>query len=157
MDATLLFDPDNPPTPACHAPTIAALPGRLVAAWFAGSHEKHPDVGIWCAVRTNGAWQPPRQVADGGGEACWNPVLCNTSAGLHLFYKVGVSPARWRGAVLTSTDGGETWRNGGELPAPWLGPVKNKPLVLENGGSFVSIEPRRRRLALPLRNLLARP
>ena len=131
--AAFVFDPDSPPTPACHAPTIAALPDRLVAAWFAGSHEKNPDVGIWCAINRNDRWETPRQVADGWGEACWNPVLCNTAAGLHLFYKVGVSPARWRGAVLTSTDGGETWRDRGELPAPWLGPVKNKPLALANG------------------------
>ena len=133
MHSAFIFDADNPPTPACHAPTIAALPDRLVAAWFAGSHEKNPDVGIWCAINRNGAWEAPRQVADGWGEACWNPVLCDTPAGLHLFYKVGVSPARWRGAVLTSTDGAETWRDRGELPAPWLGPVKNKPLALANG------------------------
>ena len=133
MHTAFIFDPDDPPTPACHAPTIAALPDRLVAAWFAGSHEKNPDVGIWCAVNRNGDWETPRQVADGWGEACWNPVLCDTTAGLHLFYKVGESPGRWRGAALTSTDGGETWRDRGELPAPYLGPVKNKPLVLANG------------------------
>ena len=133
MHHAFIFDPDNPPTPACHAPTIAALPDRLVAAWFAGSHEKNPDVGIWCAINRNGEWEAPRQVADGWGEACWNPVLCDTTAGLHLFYKVGVSPGRWRGAVLTSLDGGETWRDRGELPTPYLGPVKNKPLVLANG------------------------
>ena len=133
QNSVFIFDPDNPPTPACHAPTIAALPDRLVAAWFAGSHEKNPDVGIWCAINRNGDWETPRQVADGWGEACWNPVLCDTTTGLHLFYKVGTSPGRWRGAVLTSRDGGETWHDRGELPAPYLGPVKNKPLVLANG------------------------
>ena len=133
METAFVFDPESPPTPACHAPTIVALPDRLVAAWFAGRHEKNPDVGIWCAIRRDGAWEAPRQVADGWGEACWNPVLADTAAGLHLFYKVGLSPSQWRGAVLTSMDGGGTWRDGGTLPEPFLGPVKNKPLVLPDG------------------------
>lgn len=133
MQHAFIFDPDNPPTPACHAPTIAALPDRLVAAWFAGSHEKNPDVGIWCAINRSGHWETPRQVADGWGEACWNPVLGADTDGLHLFYKVGPSPARWRGALLQSADGGETWQDRGELPEPFLGPVKNKPLALANG------------------------
>ena len=133
MDAAFVFDPDNPPTPACHAPTIVALPDRLVAAWFAGSHEKNPDVGIWCAIHRDGRWRAPRQVADGRGEACWNPVLAETADGLALFYKVGPSPSRWRGAVLVSNDGGETWQDRGELAAPFLGPVKNKPITLPEG------------------------
>lgn len=130
---TFLFDPDEPPTPACHAPTIVALADRLVVAWFAGTREKHPDVGIWTAVSSNGRWGPPRQVADGGGEACWNPVLFDTPRGLRLFYKVGASPGTWRGEVLTSDDAGETWRAGPDLPHGFLGPIKNKPLTLDNG------------------------
>lgn len=142
MDAAFVFDPDKPPAPACHAPTIVALPNRLVAAWFAGSHEKNPDVGIWCASCQDGAigrgyggyeWSTPRQVADGWGEACWNPVLVEGTDGLYLFYKVGASPSRWRGAILRSADGGETWHDCGELPPPYLGPVKNKPLALAGG------------------------
>ena len=32
----------------CHASTICRLPdGTLGVAWFAGSHEKAPDVAIW--------------------------------------------------------------------------------------------------------------
>ena len=129
---TFVFDPDEAPTLACHAPTIVALADRLVAAWFAGTHEKHPDVGIWTATWSNG-WGPPRQVADGAGEACWNPVLFDTPDGLRLFYKVGASPGTWRGEVLTSHDAGETWRTGPHLPDGFLGPIKNKPLALDNG------------------------
>ena len=133
MHHAFIFDPDNPPTPACHAPTIAALPDRLVAAWFAGSHEKNPDVGIWCAINRNGDWETPRQVADGWGEACWNPVLCDTSAGLHLFYKVGVSPGRWRGAVLTSSDGGQTWTR---PRSPQPGSARGLPLAWKAPGAL---------------------
>jgi hypothetical protein len=28
----------------------------LFAAWFGGTEEKHPDVGIWVSRRENGRW-----------------------------------------------------------------------------------------------------
>ena len=133
-----VFDPDVAPTPACHAPTIVALSDRLVVAWFGGTHEKNPDVGIWVSGSRGldpgaGDWDPPRQVADGDGQACWNPVLVNTADGLLLFYKVGESPSKWRGEVLRSGDNGATWEPGPKLPTGFLGPIKNKALVLDNG------------------------
>ena len=33
------------PHPQCHASTIVECPQGLVAAWFGGTQEKHPDVG----------------------------------------------------------------------------------------------------------------
>lgn len=133
-----VFDPDNPPTPACHAATIAVRDELLVVAWFGGTHEKHPDVGIWVAAsRTHDPgpadWEPPRMVADGSGQACWNPVLADTDDGLLLFYKVGESPGTWHGEVLRSSDGGDTWEPGPVLPEGFLGPVKNKPVKLRGG------------------------
>lgn len=133
MDAAFIFDPDSPPTPTCHAPTIAVLPDRLAAAWFAGTREGDADVGIWTALRRDGRWERPRRVADGDGEPCWNPVLAVCGETLRLFYKVGPSPSRWRGAVLDSVDGGATWRPGPALPPGFLGPIKNKPLELAGG------------------------
>ena len=107
-------------------------------AWFGGTQEKNPDVGIWVAVSRGldpsaDDWQTPRQVADGDGQACWNPVLVDTADGLLLFYKVGESPSRWRGEVLCSRDDGATWDSGPRLPPGFLGPIKNKPLVLTGG------------------------
>ena len=133
-----VFDPDNPPTPACHAATIVALEDRLVAAWFGGTHEKNPDVGIWVAASRgldpgDGDWETPHQIADGDGQACWNPVLADTADGLLLFYKVGESPGTWHGEALRSRDRGATWEPGPKLPAGFLGPIKNKPLPFANG------------------------
>ena len=133
-----VFDPDNPPTPACHAATIVALADRLVVAWFGGTQEKNPDVGIWVAASRGldpggGDWEAPRQVADGDGQACWNPVLADTADGLLLFYKVGKSPGTWHGEMMRSCDGGVRWEAGPALPTGLLGPIKNKPLMLANG------------------------
>src|SRR5690606_13954311 len=42
----LIYPLDNKPTPQCHASTIVETPAGMVAAFFAGTREKDPDVGI---------------------------------------------------------------------------------------------------------------
>ncbi|RUL87108.1 sialidase [Tautonia sociabilis] len=137
---------DQEPTPQCHAATIAeAKGGTLVASWFGGTHEKHPDVGIWVARKApGGEWSAPVEVADGeqyetpDGEVhrhpCWNPVLFQPEDGpLLLFYKVGPSPRDWWGMLTTSDDGGQSWSEPRRLPEGILGPIKNKPIALPDG------------------------
>ena len=128
------------PYPECHASTIVEVaPGQLAAAWFGGTKERHPDVGIWFARHENGRWLPAVEVAngvqpDGTRQPTWNPVLfAPKNAPLQLFYKVGPSPSKWWGMVITSTDGGRTWSAPRLLPDGILGPVKNKPLELADG------------------------
>jgi predicted neuraminidase len=127
------------PHPECHASTIVECPQGLVSAWFGGTYEKHPDVGIWVSRKIAGKWEAPREVQNGVQEnqtrhPCWNPVLFQPMAGpLLLFYKVGPSPETWWGMLSTSTDGGKTWSPGKKLPAGILGPVKNKPVTLASG------------------------
>lgn len=130
---------NDAPFPSCHASTIAESQDALVAAWFGGTHERHPDVGIWVARKTHGRWSRPIEVATGASESgdrlpTWNPVLFQPSEGpLLLFYKVGPTPRDWWGMLITSTDGGETWSDPKRLPAGVIGPVKNKPIELANG------------------------
>jgi predicted neuraminidase len=125
--------------PQCHASTLAEAKGGLVAAWFGGTYEKHPDVGIWVSRHEGGKWTAPVEVANGvqeGGKRhpCWNPVLFQPSQGpLLLFYKVGPSPSRWWGMLLTSEDGGKTWSKPSRLPDGIWGPIKNKPIELPGG------------------------
>jgi len=128
------------PYPSCHASTLEETSeGTLVAAWFGGTRERHPDVGIWFARFEEGTWQPAREVATGEWEdgeryPTWNPVLFQPSEGpLHLFYKVGPSPGSWWGMVMTSEDGGRTWNEPQALPEGILGPIKNKPVELADG------------------------
>jgi predicted neuraminidase len=129
---------ESAPYPACHASTIAEVDGALVASWFGGTHERHPDVGIWVARNVGKGWSKPIEVANGvvDGERypTWNPVLFQPSNGpLLLFYKVGPTPQNWWGMLITSDDGGHTWSEPRRLPDGVLGPIKNKPIELDGG------------------------
>lgn len=127
------------PFRSCHASTIAETENGLVVAWFGGDREGAENVGIWLSRFEEGRWTAPTEVATGVQEngtrhPCWNPVLFRPRKGpLFLFYKVGPSPSRWWGMVTTSSDGGRTWEPGKRLPEGFLGPIKNKPVELEDG------------------------
>src|SRR6516225_4411895 len=56
---------EKAPFPQCHASTLAETKGGLVAAWFGGTREKNPDVGIWVSRLEADKWSTPVQVADG--------------------------------------------------------------------------------------------
>lgn len=130
---------EEAPFPECHATTLAETNEGVVAAWFGGTYEKHPDVGIWFARRTPEGWTKPVEVANGVESAevrypCWNPVLHQAGSGkLLLFYKVGPSPSDWWGMLITSDDGGQSWSQPQRLPDGILGPIKNKPVQLADG------------------------
>lgn len=100
LSANFIYE--SAPFPSCHASSIEETANGLIATWFGGTHEKHPDVGIWVsrlpyADHTNttptkttptktthisGTWSKPVEVANGKGAApdgkqlpTWNPVL----------------------------------------------------------------------------------
>src|SRR3954471_3964959 len=105
LSAQLLANADEPglvksefvfesaPVAQCHASTLAETGDTLVAAWFGGTREKNPDVGMLMSRRQGNAWSAPVEVANGVQEngtryPCWNPVLFQPKAGrLMLFYK----------------------------------------------------------------------
>ena len=130
---------EHAPFPAAHASTIVETEAGLVAAWFAGTREGHGDVGIWVARHEHGHWLHPIEVANGRiafrrRYPCWNPVLFQPKGEpLLLFYKLGPSPSRWWGMLLTSDDAGCSWSEPRRLPKGILGPIKNKPIVLSDG------------------------
>lgn len=140
----LIYPLDDKPTPECHASTIEQIEGGFVAAWFGGTYERHPDVGIWVSQNLDGTWSHPVQVATGFQNdslryPCWNPVLFQPEDGpLMLFYKVGPNPREWWGMLTTSENNGRTWTDPVKLGknekiGHLLGPVKNKPIQLEDG------------------------
>jgi predicted neuraminidase len=131
---------EQAPFPSCHASTLAETKAGLVAAWFGGTAEKNPDVGIWFSRQDGDGWSAPVEVANGIQSdsrtryPCWNPVLFQPQNGpLLLFYKVGPSPSKWWGMLIRSTDGGASWSSPQRLPEGMLGPIKNKPVLLPDG------------------------
>ncbi len=126
---------DDLPTRSCHAATLAEVaPGRLMAAWFGGSQEGQRDVRIWGAHYQQGQWSTPVLLtgfsSGTGGEAHWNPVLFNTANVLNLHFKMGESPRLWRGFYMTSSDQGKSWSSVQPHQDGFLGPVRNKPVIL---------------------------
>ena len=126
------------PFPEAHASTIVETKkGDLVVAYFGGTKERNPDVCIWVSRKPKSAneWTAPVMVADGvfGDKryACWNPVLYEMPNGeLWLFFKIGASVGEWTGWLTKSKDGGRTWSRREPLPDGFLGPVKNKPELI---------------------------
>jgi len=143
ISGELIYALDQKPTPECHASTIVETPTGILAAWFGGKHEKNKDVGIWISHLVDGKWEKAVEVVNGVQDSftrypCWNPVLFQAKEGpLMLFYKVGPSPREWWGELMTSEDGGRTWspsrRLGSSRLGYLMGPVKNKPIQLEDG------------------------
>ncbi|MBA4053477.1 MAG: sialidase [Marivirga sp.] len=139
----LIYPLNRKPTAECHASTIVELSDGLMAAWFGGTEERHPDVGIWISYY-NGTWSQPVQVVSGFQNdslryPTWNPVLFKPKQGpLMLFYKEGPNPRDWWGMLMTSDNEGKTWSIPRRLGKDsrighLLGPVKNKPIQLEDG------------------------
>jgi len=138
MKSEFIFE--TAPFPSSHASTIVETKAGLLAAWFGGPHERHPQVVIWTARYEGHNWSKPVQVADGIQEdgktryPCWNPVLFQPKTGpLLLFFKVGPSPSEWWGMLMTSSDGGGTWSKPRPLPEGQVGPVRYKPVPLPAG------------------------
>ena len=130
----------NASFPECHASTITETARGLVAAWFGGTEEKNPDVGIWSSYHDGGGWSSPKEWADGVQHAnlrypTWNPVLFQPrgDSPLMLFFKVGPDPRNWWGEVMVSHDAGRSFRERRRLPESIDGPVRSKPLLLPDG------------------------
>ncbi|MDB4666181.1 exo-alpha-sialidase [Akkermansiaceae bacterium] len=130
----------NAPHKECHASTLAQTSRGLVAAWFGGTKEKNPDVGIWSSYHDGKRWSSPRQWADGLQHKnlrypCWNPVLYQPEANepLMLFFKVGPNPREWWGELMLSHDRGRSFQPAQRLPEGIDGPVRSKPIRLKDG------------------------
>jgi predicted neuraminidase len=140
VEAKLIFALEKRPTPGCHASTIEQTrSGQIVAAWFAGADEGEDDVGIWVSRLQGGRWSEPVEVVNGVMSVqrrypCWNPVLFQPKEGpLVLFFKVGPTPREWWGEWTVSQDNGETWAPQRLLPPQVMGPIKDKPVQLDDG------------------------
>ncbi len=135
--ADFVFEDDRP-FAQCHASTVVQAPnGDLLCAWFGGTEESDPDVAIWRARFSQGAWSKPERAAKVNETAHWNPVLFRDQEGVvYLFFKVGPDTDYWQTYWMRSEDSGATWSAPVELVAGdrgGRGPVKNKPVILSDG------------------------
>jgi predicted neuraminidase len=135
VSSEFIYQPDDVVFPSCHASTLCETHNGLLSAWFGGTAENNPDVGIWISHNNKDKWSKPIEVVNGIQHknkryACWNPVLFNTGNKILLFYKVGPSPSTWWGELITSEDEGKTWSRPCRLPEDIFGPIKNKPILL---------------------------
>ena len=66
-------------------------------------------------------------------KACWNPVLFQMPSGeVWLFFKIGLVMNDWTGWVIKSKDRGKTWSDKQPLNKGFLGPIKNKPVIVDD-------------------------
>ncbi len=130
---------------SCHAATIAELPsGDLLCAWYAGTRELDPDVGILTARRPVGAddWEPARVVVDSPDHSEGNPVLFAAPNGEVWLFYVTVYGEGWDFAKLKlrrSDDEGRTWGPEQVLSDELGWMPRNKPVLLSNGTTILPL------------------
>lgn len=134
-DLSKEFIYDQAPFPSAHASTLVDVGhGEYLAAWFGGTAEGRPDVAIWYARRTAKGWSKPEEIVREKGVPCWNPVFFHAKNGrLWMYYKFGPTVREWTAGRRYSDDEGKTWSEPEHLPAGVYGPIRTKPLVLDDG------------------------
>ncbi len=127
------------PFASAHTSNVVELRnGDLLATWFGGTAEGKPDVAIWGSRLHDGSWSAPKEMAREPNIATYNPVIFYTKdSRLWFYYKFGPNPTSWSAARAWSDDDGATWSPIEHLPAGVTGPIRTKPLLM-NDGTVVS-------------------
>ena len=122
----------------CHSSSILQLDeNNFLIVWFEGLYEGAAGVKIMYSrlIASNGKLvkTKPDVLAFNDSFACWNPVLQRINKNeIVLFYKIGKNPREWTGFYKKSLDNGLTWGNENSLPTSFIGPVKNKGLMISD-------------------------
>ena len=128
-----------PDRPQCHASTMTqTADGDLLAAWFAGTAEKHKDVAILSARLAPGAteWTEPGILNDAPDLSEGNPVLYTDPVGTVWFFYLVMYGDTWNDCKVhyrTSDDNGRTWGEEQTLISTKGYALRNRPVLLRNG------------------------
>lgn len=109
--------------------------GALIAGVDTACAKAHvgpvKNLNVTWEMAKNGEAEKMKQLADMHRKACWNPVIFQMPSGeIWLFFKIGANVKDWTGWLTKSNDGGKTWSDKEALPKDFLGPVKNKPEII---------------------------
>ena len=134
------FIADPMPTPEIHAASITQRAnGDMVAVWFGGTNEGHPDVGVWQSEFDGSSWSAPHEIApsifaSGDQGSIFNPVIYQVPGtnSMRLFYLSGPLGSA-QTLMRTSDDGGASWSAPQPLPADINGADRNQPVLLSSG------------------------
>lgn len=132
----LIFE-DLPGRPSSHCATVTELPGGdLLAAWYSGTREGAPDVGILAARYSAGTWSTPIVLVDTPGLSDGNPTLFTAPDGSVILFYVTIQGRGWSSVLpfwKRSTDGARSWSS----PKPFSDRrglmFRSRPLVCSSG------------------------
>ncbi len=104
-----------PGRPSSHCATLTETSdGTILACWYAGTYEGHPDVAIMlaCFSPQNNIWSPPVVLHDTPGLSDGNPLLYTLPDGSLILWFVTIQSKGWdtaRPFWQRSCDNGQTW------------------------------------------------
>lgn len=139
LESRVIYDPALGPRSA-HASTLCELPsGRLMAAWYAGAEEGHPDVAIYAAYRRGrGPWGPSFILEKSRGLSEGNPVLYTHPDGRVTLFWVTMYGQHWTTCRIKmrtsdSREGERLWGAERVFSTELGYMTRHKPLAMTNG------------------------
>lgn len=123
-------------TRSVHAATIEFFNDHPVFSWFGGSREGMGDVSIYL-YNLHGK-KDMLVIGDNDIIPRWNPILTKVKSSLFLFTKAGMFCDRWNTFIHDITNWTEGITNkeisgtATVLPAGLNGPVKTKPIIIDD-------------------------
>jgi alpha-L-rhamnosidase len=135
----------DPPSLTCHSSTLEFFKGKTIFSWFGGIREGDSSSCIYI----KGLSKKTICIGDKDSIPRWNPILMAYNDRLYIWVKSGLFCDRWQTFLYDITEWDHlTTRKEKEdcmqiIPAGLNGPVKTKPLIIDDkiicGSSFETI------------------
>ena len=132
--------------PSCHSAALVEFPdGNIMAAWFGGVEEAHPDASHYKTILVKGqsTFQKPELFWDVPGKSAGNPRLfCDKDR--RTWALLPINDGKWcsggtRTYYCISEDNGKNWSTPVHVPVLDMLLGKNKPLQMPNGKILIPV------------------